>query len=166
MCRPHDPQSQIREMCGTAEEVGHHVVGGMAVWECGVVCPQLLTLNGSPHLERLEAKRWRPQCSSCHDWWRPGGGNIPLGQTPPTRPNDRGDCPVSGAQQPPMVAGECRTHSHTSLGMITCPIFQRMLTEDCWRACRPKMSVRWVRYLHHRALTSCPLIKPPLLHLS
>ena len=40
-----------------------------------------------------------PTPASCQLWWRPVGGHISLGHMPPTRPDDRGDRPVSGAQQ-------------------------------------------------------------------
>ena len=36
-CRPHIPQAQISGMNGTAEEVGHRVVGGAAVGTGGVI---------------------------------------------------------------------------------------------------------------------------------
>ena len=38
-CRPHIPRGQIREMSGTAEEVGHRVVGGAAIGTGGVIGP-------------------------------------------------------------------------------------------------------------------------------
>ena len=37
--RPHIPQSQIRGMSGTAKEVGHRVVGGVAIGTGGVIGP-------------------------------------------------------------------------------------------------------------------------------
>ena len=47
----------------------------------------------SPYPKRPASKKWRP-----HLWWRAGGGRLPLSQTPPTRPDDRGDRLVSGTQ--------------------------------------------------------------------
>ena len=38
-CRPHTPCGQIRGMSGTAEEVGHRMVGGVAIGTGGLVGP-------------------------------------------------------------------------------------------------------------------------------
>ena len=54
-CRPHIPRGQVCGMCGTAEKVGHRLVGGVVgVGTCGVVGPaygvdvglELLAISG------------------------------------------------------------------------------------------------------------------------
>ena len=53
-CRPHIPRGQVCGMSGTAEKVGHRLVGGVGVGACGVVGPaygvdvglELLVISG------------------------------------------------------------------------------------------------------------------------
>ena len=111
-CRPHILRGQIRGMSGTAEEVGHRVVGGLAIGVGGVIGPAYrvavgLKLGTMARTELGEgAAEWT--CSSCSagsiGWGRWEGGGLGRRllsscQIPATTPDDWGDSPVSGTRQ-------------------------------------------------------------------